>query len=108
MASEENEYIPGVIYRQYIRSTIAGWPADIDYNLPLVQFSLFTGAEPMAPGTLGLPAARRHLVASGYIIYGVSTMLVYTTGTGVHFTRAQSLAFCFTQHRIQPSRSTTA
>ncbi|MDF7681660.1 class 1 fructose-bisphosphatase [Enterobacteriaceae bacterium ESL0689] len=42
-------------------------------------------------------------VAAGYVVYGSSTMLVYTTGCGVHaFTYDPSLGvFCLSQERMQ-------
>ncbi len=52
------------------------------------------------PGTLGdcLQKGRR-LAAAGYIIYGASTMMVYTTGNGVHgFTLERSLGEFLLSH----------
>ncbi|MFT7980822.1 fructose-bisphosphatase class I, partial [Salmonella enterica subsp. enterica serovar Enteritidis] len=42
-------------------------------------------------------------VAAGYVVYGSSTMLVYTTGCGVHaFTYDPSLGvFCLCQERMR-------
>ncbi|MDE9591252.1 fructose-bisphosphatase class I, partial [Xenorhabdus bovienii] len=42
-------------------------------------------------------------VAAGYVVYGSSTMLVYTTGCGVHtFTYDPSLGvFCLTHEKVQ-------
>lgn len=47
--------------------------------------------------------AGKHLVASGYVLYGSSTMLVYTTGNGVNgFTLDQSIGeFCLSHPNIQ-------
>ena len=49
-------------------------------------------------------------VAAGYVVYGSSTMLVYTTGCGVHaFTYDPSLGvFCLSQERMRfPERGNT-
>jgi fructose-1,6-bisphosphatase I len=61
--------------------------SNIDYNVPVgTIFAVYRRKSPddrpaeladcLQPG--------RELVAAGYIIYGSSTMLVYTTGAGVH------------------------
>ncbi|MBK8723264.1 MAG: class 1 fructose-bisphosphatase [Saprospiraceae bacterium] len=46
---------------------------------------------------------RTALVAAGYVIYGTSTILVYTTGSGVNgFTLDPSIGeFCLSHHNIQ-------
>lgn len=51
--------------------------------------------------------AGKHLVAAGYILYGSSTMLVYTTGNGVNgFTLDQSIGeFCLSHPKIQMPKS---
>ncbi|MBU5687778.1 fructose-bisphosphatase class I, partial [Citrobacter sp. S44_ASV_140] len=49
-------------------------------------------------------------VAAGYVVYGSSTMLVYTTGCGVHaFTYDPSLGvFCLSQERMRfPAKGST-
>lgn len=49
-------------------------------------------------------------VAAGYVVYGSSTMLVYTTGCGVHaFTYDPSLGvFCLCQERMRfPEKGNT-
>jgi fructose-1,6-bisphosphatase I len=60
--------------------------SNIDYNIPVgTIFSIYQRVTDSGPGTLEdclQPA--RDLVAAGYIIFGSSTMLVYTTGSGVH------------------------
>ena len=59
---------------------------NIDFNIPVgTIFSIYQRVTKSGPGTL-LDALQsgRNIVASGYIIYGSSTMLVYTTGKGVH------------------------
>jgi len=60
--------------------------SNVDYNMPVgtifgiyrrsIEDGPVTQAEFLQPG--------RSLVASGYIAYGTSTMLIYTTGHGVH------------------------
>jgi fructose-1,6-bisphosphatase I len=60
--------------------------SNIDYNTSIgTIFSIFQRTSLEGPGTLAdcLQPGRR-MVAAGYIIYGTSTMLVYTTGQGVH------------------------
>lgn len=60
--------------------------ANIDYNIPVgTIFSIFHRITESGPGTMeDMLQPGRNLVASGYISYGSSTMLVYTTGEGVH------------------------
>jgi competence protein ComEC len=41
-------------------------------------------SRPASAAPRGLPAAGHEQVAAGYVVYGSSTMLVYTTGNGVH------------------------
>lgn len=71
----------GTIFSIYERSSKRGTPAQLDDFLQ--------------PGV--------NQVASGYIIYGSSTMLVYTTGNGVHgFTFDPSLGvFCLSHENIR-------
>ena len=61
--------------------------SNIDYNIPIgTIFSIFHRLS-LDEGavTLGDCLQKgRNLVAAGYLIYGSSTMLVYTTGNGVH------------------------
>ncbi len=60
--------------------------SNIDVNVPVgTIFSVLQKVTPGADGCLEdmlQPGARQ--VAAGYVIYGSSTMLVYTTGQGVH------------------------
>ncbi|SDB20878.1 fructose-1,6-bisphosphatase I [Desulfonatronum thiosulfatophilum] len=61
--------------------------SNIDANVSIgTIFSIFrrisTGEEPVTLNDVLQKGARQ--VAAGYIIYGSSTMLVYTTGNGVH------------------------
>lgn len=60
--------------------------SNIDYNVSIgTIFAIYRRKSTEGPGTLEDCLQKgRDLVAAGYIIYGASTMLVYTTGTGVH------------------------
>lgn len=60
--------------------------SNIDYNACIgTIFSIFRRKSLDGPGTLeDCLQTGRELVAAGYLIYGASTMLVYTTGMGVH------------------------
>ena len=60
--------------------------SNIDVNVPVG--TIFSVVRKITPGPRGemddmLQPGRRQ-VAAGYVIYGSSTMLVYTTGQGVH------------------------
>ncbi|HVE79413.1 MAG TPA: class 1 fructose-bisphosphatase, partial [Gemmatimonadaceae bacterium] len=60
--------------------------SNIDVNVPVG--TIFSVMRKITPGKKGemedLLQPGRRQVAAGYIIYGSSTMLVYTTGQGVH------------------------
>lgn len=60
--------------------------SNIDVNVPVgTIFSVLQKVTPGEDGTLAdLLQAGAAQVAAGYVIYGASTMLVYTTGQGVH------------------------
>ena len=60
--------------------------SNIDVNVPVgTIFSVLQKVTPGEDGTLeDLLQAGAKQVAAGYVIYGASTMLVYTTGQGVH------------------------
>ncbi len=61
--------------------------SNIDYNASVgTIFAIYRRITPDGtPGTLeDLLQPGRDLVAAGYMIYGSSTMLVYTSGSGVH------------------------
>jgi fructose-1,6-bisphosphatase I len=60
--------------------------SNIDYNAPIgTIFAIFQRVTASGPGTLSdCLQTGRQLVVAGYMLYGVSTMLVYTTGHGVH------------------------
>ncbi len=109
VASEENEDVMPVSPRYGTgRYVLLYDPLDgssnIDYNSAIgTIFSIFRRKSVTGPGTLeDLLQPGRDLVAAGYIIYGVSTMLVYSTGHGVHgFTLDPSVGeFLLTHHNI--------
>jgi fructose-1,6-bisphosphatase I len=91
MASEENER-PLDIPENYPtgKYVLLFDPLDgssnIDFNIPIgTIFSIHRRLSESGPGLLeDCLQSGRNLVAAGYIIYGSSTMLVYSTGQGVH------------------------
>lgn len=60
--------------------------SNIDYNVSVgTIFSIYHRKTQDGPGTLeDCLQIGRDLVAAGYIVYGSSTMLVYSTGNGAH------------------------
>lgn len=60
--------------------------ANIDFNIPVgTIFGIYCRISKAGPGTLeDCLQPGRELIAAGYVIFGSSTMLVYTTGHGVH------------------------
>jgi fructose-1,6-bisphosphatase I len=60
--------------------------SNIDFNIPIgTIFAIYRRLSELGPGTLeDCLQPGRNLVAAGYILYGSSTMLVYSTGNGVH------------------------
>lgn len=60
--------------------------SNIDFNIPVgTIFSVYRRITDDGPGTLeDVLQPGKDLVAAGYILYGSSTMLVYSTGDGVH------------------------
>ena len=60
--------------------------SNIDVNIPTgTIFAIYHRITESGPGTMqDMLQPGRNLVAAGYIVYGSSTMLVYSTGTGVH------------------------
>jgi fructose-1,6-bisphosphatase I len=60
--------------------------SNIDFNIPVgTIFAIYRRISETGPAVMAdLLQPGRKLVAAGYIIYGSSTMLVYTTGEGVH------------------------
>jgi len=91
MASEEHEGIIPIPDRYQIGKYILLFdPLDgssnIDFNIPVgTIFAIYHRLTKSGPGEMiDFLQKGRELVAAGYIIYGSSTMLVYTTGDGVH------------------------
>ena len=60
--------------------------SNVDYNVPVgTIFGIYQRISQDGPGTMeDFLQPGRNLVAAGYLAYGTSTMLVYTTGHGVH------------------------
>ena len=91
MASEENEDVlpipPDYPAGKYVLlfDPLDG-SSNIDFNIPVgTIFSIYHRLTESGPGTLeDCLQPGRSLVAAGYLLYGSSTMLVYTTGEGVH------------------------
>jgi fructose-1,6-bisphosphatase I len=79
--------------------------SNIDFNATIgTIFSIYRRLSQAGPGTLeDCLQPGRNIVVAGYIIYGSSTMLVYTTGQGVHgFTLDPSVGeFLLTHHNIR-------
>lgn len=91
MASEEDEgpipipepYTPG---KYVVLFDPLDGSSNIDVNAPVgTIFSVYRRVSPTGPGTMAdLLQSGRKVVAAGYVIYGSSTMMVYSTGQGVH------------------------
>ncbi|MFQ5340761.1 MAG: class 1 fructose-bisphosphatase [Anaerolineae bacterium] len=79
--------------------------SNIDYNVSIgTIFGIYRRKTASGPGTLEDCLQKgRDLVAAGYLIYGASTMMVYTTGMGVHgFTLDPSVGeFLLSHHNIR-------
>lgn len=76
--------------------------SNIDFNIPIgTIFGIYHRLSEAGPGTLAdCLQPGRNLVAAGYILYGSSTMLVYTTGEGVHgFTLDPTVGEFLLSHR---------
>lgn len=91
MASEEEEeIIPIPPHHPTGKYVLIYDPLDgssnIDYNVSVgTIFAIHRRKSAQGPGTLeDCLQPGRDLVAAGYIIYGSSTMMVYSTGQGVH------------------------
>jgi len=90
MASEEEANAIPVVAGQEGKYTLAFDPLDgssnIDVNVSIgTIFSIQRASNGGMPGCeVDLLQPGKKQVAAGYIIYGSSTMLVYTTGDGVH------------------------
>jgi fructose-1,6-bisphosphatase I len=82
--------------------------SNIDVNVPIgTIFSIYKRLSDHGPGTLAdCLQPGKNLVAAGYLLYSLSTMLVYTTGSGVHgFTLHPSIGEFLLSHprmRIPP------
>ncbi len=105
MASEEEDGIIPVLEGYEGKYTLAFDPLDgssnIDVNVSIG--TIFSVHRRLSTGKQGneqdLLQKGRDQVAAGYIIYGSSTMLVYTTGDGVHgFTLDPSVGEFFLSH----------
>ena len=91
MASEEDEeIIPippeyGVGKYAVLFDPLDG-SSNIDVNVPVGTIFASTGASAWKGGARSADVLQpgRRQVAAGYVMYGSSTMLVYTTGQGVH------------------------
>ncbi len=111
MASEENEEIITIdnAVSKGAKYVVALDPLDgssnIDVNVSIgTIFSIFRRTSLSGPGTLEdflQPGTEQ--VAAGYVIYGSSTMLVYTTGKGVNgFTLDPSIGeFCLSHPNMK-------
>jgi fructose-1,6-bisphosphatase I len=77
--------------------------SNIDVNASIgTIFSIYRRVSTGTPTIDDILQAGKHQVAAGYVIYGSSTMLVYTTGNGVHgFTLDPSIGeFCLSHPNI--------
>ncbi len=79
--------------------------SNIDVNTSIgTIFSIYHRKSERGPGTLeDCLQPGRDLIAAGYLLYSVSTMLVYTTGSGVHgFTLDPGIGeFLLSHHNIR-------
>lgn len=108
LASEENEdmIIFGNQYSMKGKYVVAFDPIDgssnIEVNIPIgTIFSIYKRLSPVGLSATidDLLQPGNALVAAGYIIYGSSTMLVYTTGNGVNgFTYDATVGLFFLSH----------
>jgi fructose-1,6-bisphosphatase I len=108
IASEENEdlIIFGNAYSQKGDYVVAMDPVDgssnIEVNVPIgTIFSVYKRKSPSGSSASvdDLLQSGRSIVAAGYVIYGSSTILVYTTGNGVNgFTYDPSVGLFFLSH----------
>ncbi|MBK7030359.1 MAG: class 1 fructose-bisphosphatase [Bacteroidales bacterium] len=108
IASEENEdlIIFGNAYSQKGDYVVAMDPVDgssnIEVNVPIgTIFSVYKRKSPSGSSASvdDLLQNGRNIVAAGYVIYGSSTILVYTTGNGVNgFTYDPSVGLFFLSH----------
>jgi fructose-1,6-bisphosphatase I len=107
MASEEEEEIIPIPERYQTGKYVLLYdPLDgssnIDFNVSIgTIFGIYRRTSDSGPGTLDdVLQMGRNLVAAGYIIYGSSTMMVYSTGDGVHgFTLDPTIGEFLLSHR---------
>jgi fructose-1,6-bisphosphatase I len=106
MASEEHENILPIpeqfpLGKYVLLYDPLDGSSNIDYNVSIgTIFSVFRRITEDGPGRLEdcLQPGRR-MVAAGYLVYGSSTMLVYSTGHGVHgFTLDPAVGEFFLSH----------
>lgn len=91
MASEENEDVMPIPDKYSAGKYVLVFdPLDgssnIDFNIPIgTIFGIYHRVTEQGPGTLeDCLQPGKNLVAAGYLLYGSSTMLVYSVGHGVH------------------------
>jgi len=92
MASEEDEdLIHGPTYTEQGKYVVVMDPLDgssnIDANVSIGSiFAIYSRvSEAGGPGSVDdFQQTGRNIIAAGYILYGSSTMMVYSTGNGVH------------------------
>ena len=110
MASEEHEHLIPIpkgfpIGKYVLLFDPLDGSSNIDYNASIgTIFAIYRRLTTEGPGTMeDCLQPGRNLVVSGYLIYGSSTMLVYTSGSGVHgFTLDPSIGeFLLTHPNIQ-------
>jgi fructose-1,6-bisphosphatase I len=91
MASEEHEHLIHIpegfpIGKYVLMYDPLDGSSNIDYNASIGSiFAIYRRISSDGPGTMAdCLQPGRNLVAAGYMIYGSSTMLVYSSGSGVH------------------------
>jgi fructose-1,6-bisphosphatase I len=107
MASEEHADILSIPTKHPVGKYVLLYdPLDgssnIDFNIPVgTIFAIYRRISEKGPGGIeDCLQAGRKLVAAGYIIYGSSTMLIYSAGHGVHgFTLDPSVGEFLLSHR---------
>jgi fructose-1,6-bisphosphatase I len=110
MASEEHEHLIPIpdgfpIGKYVLLYDPLDGSSNIDYNTTIgTIFAIYRRISTEGPGTLqDCLQPGKNLVVAGYFIYGSSTMLVYTSGSGVHgFTLDPTIGeFLLTHPNIQ-------
>jgi fructose-1,6-bisphosphatase I len=91
MASEEHEHLIHIpkgfpIGKYVLLYDPLDGSSNIDYNATIgTIFAIYRRITSDGPGTMeDCLQPGRNLIVAGYLIYGSSTMLVYTSGSGVH------------------------